>query len=151
MRTVASFLAAILTPAFLLTGWYLYGQFATFESDDPYIWVRTRGFLLYCLSVATAYVVILGIPTYLLLRRFNAIRWWSTIGAGFVLGSISVAILTWPLRYPELRTSASVDGVQTMIDGTPTVAGWLQYGSTVAFFGACGTIAALAFWVAYRK
>src|SRR5271165_4088485 len=77
--------------------------------NDPYIWVRTRGFLGLCLALATAYVVVLGIPTYLLLRKLNAIRWWSAIAAGFILGSIPAAIVGWPLRFGELHTSASFD------------------------------------------
>lgn len=103
------------------------------------------------LTVSGAYVVALGIPTYLLLRKLNAIRWWSTIGAGFVLGAVPVAILTWPLRYAELRTSATINGVQTMIDGTPTMAGWIQYISGALFVGACGAVGAFAFWAVSRK
>ena len=151
MKIALSFVAAILVPASLLTAWYLYGQFAMFESDDPYIWIRTRSFFLMCLSMATAYVVVLGIPTYLLLRKLNAIRWWSTIGAGFILGAIPEAISSWPLRYSELQTSATVDGVQTMIDGAPTLAGWMQYTWGVAFVGACGAVGALAFWAVSRR
>jgi hypothetical protein len=151
MRILFSFLAAILMPACLLTAWYLYGQFAVFESDDPYIWVRSKNFFFTCLLFAAAFVVVLGVPTYLLLRKLNAVCWWSTIGAGFILGAIPMAIFTWPLRYSELRSSASVDGVQTMIDGVPTLEGWVQYASAVSFVGACGAVGALAFWTVSRK
>jgi hypothetical protein len=150
MRLALSFLAAILLPVALLTGWYLYGQLTTFEHGDPYIWIRTRGFFLACLSVATLHVAVLGVPAYLILRRLNAVRWWSTLGMGLVLGAVPVAILDWPLRYPQLRTSASVDGVQTMIDGVPTLAGWLQYASGVFFMGGCGAAGALAFWLVWQ-
>jgi hypothetical protein len=151
MRTVVAFVAAVLLPTFVVITWYLYGQFAMFEPDDPYIWVRTGRMLEICLSTATAYVVILGVPAFLLLRKLRGIRWWSTIGTGFILGSLPVAILTWPLRYPELRTSASVDGVQTMVDGTPTVAGWVQYASGFSTVGFLGAVGALAFWVVSRR
>jgi hypothetical protein len=77
MRLVFAFLAAIFVPACLITGGYLHDQFARFESDDPFIWVRTRGFLVLCLSNAAAHVVVLGIPAYLVLRKLNAVRWWS--------------------------------------------------------------------------
>jgi hypothetical protein len=104
-----------------------------------------------CLAVSAAYVVILGVPAYVLLRKLNAIRWWSTTAVGFILGAIPLAILTWPLRYSELRGSASVNGVQTMVDGIPTAAGWLQYMASVSFFGLCGAVSALAFWVVSRN
>jgi hypothetical protein len=151
MRTFLAFAAAVLLPTFIVTAWYLYGQFAMFEPGDPYIWVRTGRMLTICLSTATAYVVILGAPAFLLLRKLQGIRWWSTIGTGFVLGSLPIAIITWPLRYPELRTSASVDGVSTMIDGTPTVAGWVQYASGFSTVGLLGAAGALAFWVVSRR
>jgi len=86
-------------------------------------------------------------PAYYLLLKLRAIRWWSTILVGFVLGAIPMAVFTWPLKYPELKTSASVDGVQTMINGIPTVAGWLQFIYGVSFFGVCGIAGALAFWL----
>lgn len=149
-KTALAFLAAALLPACLMALWYLYGQFQVFAPDDPYIWVRTRGWLLMCLMVSGAYVLALGLPAFLILKKLQAVRWWSTVGVGFVLGAIPPAVLAWPLRYPELRTSASVDGVQTMINGIPTLAGWLQYLSAVSFIGACGAVGALAFWLVWR-
>lgn len=149
-KTAIAFLAAILLPACLMTLWYLYGQFQMFEPDDPYIWVRTSGWLLMCLMASAAFVIAFGLPAFLVLKKLKAIRWWSTVGAGFLLGAIPPAILAWPLRYPDLRTSASVNGVQTMINGTPTLAGWLQYISSVSFVGACGAVGALAFWLVWR-
>jgi len=151
MRTVLAFLAAALFPTCLMTGWYLYGQFATFEANDPYIWVRTRGFLFMCLWVATAFVVVLGVPAYFLLRKLNAVRWWSTVATGFILGAVPYTIFAWPLQYAELHSSSTVDGVQTMIDGIPTAAGWIQFTSAALFFGACGAVGALAFWAVSRK
>lgn len=151
MRITFAFLAAILLPTCLMVAWYLYGQFAMFKPDDPYIWVRTKGFLSICFVISAAYVIVLGIPAYALLRWRNAVRWWSTIGAGFILGAIPFALYTWPLRYSNLHTSATFDGVQTMVNGSPTMAGWLQYLEALSFMGACGAVGALAFWVVARK
>jgi hypothetical protein len=148
MRLVLAFLSAIALPTLIITAWYLYGQFQTFASDDPYIWVRTRSFLWITFVISSGFVLILGVPAYFLLRRISAVRWWSVLIAGFTLGAIPMAILTWPLKYLEMKTSASVNGVQTMIDGVPTMAGWLQFIEGVSFFGACGMVGALAFWLA---
>lgn len=131
-----------------MTVWYLYGQFEIFEPDDPYIWVRTRGFLGLSLFVSAGFVLLLGIPTYFILRRLNLVSWWSTLGSGFALAAVPMAIFTWPLRYLELKTNASVNGVVTMIDGTPTMAGWAQFIEGVTFLGVCGLVGALAFWLA---
>src|SRR3954447_10000190 len=112
MRIAISFLTAILVPTCLVTVWYRYGQFEIFPTDDPFIWVRARGFLAMSLAVSAAHVLILGIPAYVLLRKLNAIRWWSTTAVGFILAAIPLGVLTWPLRYSELRTSATIDGVE---------------------------------------
>lgn len=145
MRIVIAFVAAILAPVIAIVAWYLYGQFSMFDLSDPYIWVRTRGVFFICLAISAAHVMALGIPAYLLLRWRGLFRWWSALLAGFALGSIPVGVFSWPLHYAGSRSSASVNGVETMIDGVPTMAGWLQYVEGVSFFGACGLGAAAVF------
>lgn len=147
MRIAIAFLSAAALPALLMVSWYLYGQFQAFEADDPYIWGRTKNFATLCFFVSAVFVALLGLPAYFIFRWFNLVRWWSTLGAGFFLAAIPMAVFTWPLRYPELKSSASVNGVKTMIDGVPTMAGWLQFIQGVLFLGACGLVGALAFWL----
>jgi hypothetical protein len=147
MRTVLAFIAAIVLPTAIMVAWYLYGQFQVFEADDPYIWVRTRGFLGLTAVIVSGFVLVLGLPAYLLLRYLKLVRWWSTFSAGFILGALPMAIFTWPLRYSDMKSSSSLNGVQTMIDGVPTAAGWLQYVEGVLFFGAFGLVAAFVFWL----
>lgn len=57
-----------------------------------------------------------------------------------------MAIFTWPLQHEALRTSITINGVQTMANGTPTAAGWMQYGGVVGLFGLCGALGGLNFW-----
>jgi len=147
MRTVLAFIAAIALPTVIMVGWYLYGQFQVFEADDPYIWVRTRGFLGLTSVIVSGFVLVLGLPAYLLLHYLKLVRWWSTLSAGFILGALPMAIFTWPLKYSDMKSSSSVNGVQTMINGVPTAAGWLQYVEGVLFFGAFGLVAAFVFWL----
>ncbi|WP_444917886.1 hypothetical protein [Microbulbifer sp. JMSA003] len=147
MKLLLAFISAAASPALLMVIWYLYGQFQIFEADDPYIWVRTGNFAVICFFVSGAFVLLLGLPAYFLLRKFRLVRWWSTLVVGFSLAAIPMAIFTWPLKYPELKTSASVNGVQTMVDGVPTIAGWLQFTQGVLFLGVCGLVGALAFWL----
>jgi len=100
------------------------------------------------LIVAAAHVLLLGVPAFALLYWRNCVRWWSLTALGFVVGCIPAGILFWPPRY-EKRTYASSwqeDGVWKMIDGLPTLAGWLKYGKGLVWFGVLGAIGALAFW-----
>ena len=151
MRIVLATLAAIVAPAAVMIALYLYGQFMTFEASDPYIWVRTRNFATLCLLVSALFVVVLGVPAYLLLRWRQAVRWWSALASGFVLAAIPIALLAWPLRFAGPGSSASVNGVDTMINGVPTMAGWMHYLAAVGQFGVLGLLGALAFWLVQRK
>ncbi len=150
MNVVLALAAAVLAPALLMVVWYLYGQFEVFASDDPYIWIRTQNFLLVCLAVSGLHVVVLGAPAYAILRWKGLIRWWSTVLTGFVLAALPIAFFTWPLRFPELKTTASFNGVQTMVDGTPTAAGWAQYAEGFLFVSSCGALSGLVFWLVWR-
>lgn len=150
MKITLAFFAAISVPTCFLAAWYLWSQFATFAPNDPYIWVRTCRFIALCALIAAAHVIVLGIPAYAILRWRNAVRWWSTVASGFILGALPVATVSWPLGSPP-GASASIDGVSTLVDGVPTLAGWLQYLESVAFFGVCGAAAATAFWLVARS
>jgi hypothetical protein len=151
MTTLLALAAATLAPALLMALWYLYGQFAVFASSDPYIWVRTANFLTLCVTVSALHVVLLGAPAYALLRWKKLVSWWSTLATGFVLATLPVSLITWPLRFPELKTTASFNGVSTIVEGVPTAAGWMQYFEGVLFFGACGALSGLAFWLVWRR
>jgi len=98
--------------------------------------------------VAAAHVLLLGVPGFAFLYWRNWVRWWSLTALGFVAGCIPAGIVFWPPRYEkrEYASSWQEDGVWTMIDGVPTLAGWLIYGKGIAWFGALGAVGALAFW-----
>jgi hypothetical protein len=145
MRTITAFVAAVLAPVFLVVAWYLFGQFAMFEASDPYIWVRTRNFLIISSTITVAHVAALGVPAFLVLRARGALSWWTALTSGFVLAAIPIGVFSWPLRYASPGSSSSANGVDLMVDGVPTAAGWLQYGQGVVFFGVCGFVAAAAF------
>jgi len=121
---------------------------------DGYGWVRTGNFGAMALAVSAGHVLILGVPTFIVLKWRDVIRWWSSALSGFVLGCLPVGIWSWPLLYPELKTSSSHwDGekmVQTMIDGVPTVAGWISYTKGFLFMGAFGAMGGVAFWLVWR-
>ena len=148
MKLIGAFLIATIVPAILITAYYLYGQFVIFEPDDPYIWVRTRKFLFSSMFVSGGFVFLLGVPAYFLLRWLKAITWWSTIGAGFLLGAIPAAIFTWPASNSNF--SASVNGIPTVVKGVPTSEGWLQFLYGSFSIGLLGVAGAFGFWLIWR-
>jgi hypothetical protein len=98
--------------------------------------------------IALGHALVLGIP-------FIAVLWWngwvnvlSATLSGFVIGALGIAVSSWPLRYPELKTNAwtGAERVQTMADGVPTLAGWVEYLQGVAFFGILGVLGGFAWW-----
>ncbi len=147
MRLFVALCLAALVPAILMTGWYLYGQFSFFPSDDPYIWVRTRNFAIPCFIVSALFVLLLGLPTFLVLKSNNRVDAKSALLAGFLLAALPAALLTWPMR-PGF--SSSVGGIAHVVDGVPTLAGWQSYAVGLLSIGALGLAGAAAFWLAYR-
>ena len=150
MKLLLSFIAAIILPALMISAWYLYGQFQVFDVNDPYIWVRTGKFVVSSLWVSGGFVLLLGLPAFLILRWAKAVKWWSTVGTGFLLGAIPAAIFSWPV-HSERNFSASVNGVPTIIDGVPTLEGWLQFTYGAVLLGFLGAAGAMAFWLVWRR
>ncbi len=103
-------------------------------------------------GIALAHAVLLGLPTFLVLRTKNWVNGISTPVAGFIIGAIPVGVLSWPMRYSDLKSNAwtGPERVQTMLDGVPTLAGWLQYLQGLLFFGAFGALGGIAFWATLR-
>jgi hypothetical protein len=110
---------------------------------------QSVGLLPLAFGIALAHAVLLGLPLFLLLRwkrRVNAA--WSIAG-GFLVGMVPGAILTWPWR-PGSGSSSSSNGVPTVVDGVPTLAGWIGYGETLTILGAFGALGGLVFWLTLK-
>ncbi|KGI77897.1 hypothetical protein [Oleiagrimonas soli] len=133
VRTLLAILAAAAVPA-LLFG---------IEGNAAFI-----AFIL-----ALAWILVLGLPTFLILKGRGCVRWWSALLSGFLLAAIPVALLGWPY-FPGNGTSYSGwDGhgmVDFVVNGIPTHAGWIQYFTSTLGSGALGSTSALAFWLVWR-
>jgi hypothetical protein len=154
MRNVFAFLAAAIAPAAVILVPYTVDLLADGAADsDPYAWERFSRVAVLIVGTSLLYVVVLGMPAFLLLRWRKAIYWWSATAVGFLLGCLPVAFSLWP-EDSDLRTSASHwDGekmVQMVVDGVPTFAGWVSYAKAVAAMGAFGAVGGLAFWIVWR-
>ena len=101
-------------------------------------------------TVALGHALVLGLPAVWLGWATGRITLITSIVGGFVVGAIPIGVISWPLLYPDLKTSAWSFGVPTMISGAPTLAGWFNYAAGVAFFGAFGAIGGFVFWVVLK-
>lgn len=85
---------------------------------------------------------------YAVLAWRNKVSAWVCVLSGSLIGMLPVGIATFP--YPLFgrpsMSNAWVGGTQTVIDGIPTLAGWIQYGQLLLFFGAIGAFAGFVFW-----
>jgi hypothetical protein len=155
MKTVAraflAFVAAATAPAVIVLapyGWLLIGEPG---SSDPNDWVRFYRVATLIAVTAVGYVVILGIPAFLLLRWRKAIHWWSTTAAGFVVVFLLAAFDGWPAGGGV--SESHWDGgkmVWTVVSGVPTLEGWVRYIEEVVAFGVFGAIGGFAFWLVWH-
>jgi hypothetical protein len=153
MRTILAFLAAVVTPGALILLPSALGMVIAGSDQDPHAWPHFARVLSLIMGTSFLYVLVLGVPAFLLLRWRNAIRWWSAVIVGFVLGCLPLAIDLWPYEPDVQSTTSHWDGekmVETIIDGVPTLAGWLSYAKAVSIFGVFGAVSGLAFWLVWR-
>lgn len=101
-------------------------------------------------AVTLGHSVILGLPVALFFRAKRWKRLSATVAGAFLIGVVPGGLLTWPVDL-SFRTSGSVDGVATIINGIPTLAGWLGYIKLLGMLGGLGAVGGLAFWLTLRS
>ena len=124
---------------------------AYFESPQGF---SGLGFILmYVLAVATAAVVILGIPAFLLLMKCQRANWRSVAATGFALAMLPSVVLSWPRRLTGYSSGVNWHGkyVDIYINGEPTKYAWLTFGESTLYFGIHGLVGALAFYMVWRQ
>jgi hypothetical protein len=129
---VAAFLFAALAPAFVLAGLGRSIQLAPIA-----------------FFIALGHAILLGLPLFLVFRSKRWINVISSITGGFLAGAIPGGLLAWPLR-PGSRSSSSINGVPTVVDGIPTTAGWVHYMELLVYLGSFGALAGLVFWLVLK-
>jgi hypothetical protein len=77
-------------------------------------------------AVTLGHAVIIGLPTACFYRAKRWTRLNATMAGAFAIGAVPGGLLNWPVDL-SFRTTASVDGVATVVNGIPTLAGWLGY------------------------
>jgi len=128
-------LAAGLAPALVMAAFWHTAKVALFA-------------FTFTFAIALSHAVLLGLPLFLVFRPMGRINVVTCVVFGFAVGAAPAGVLTWPpLQHPEFHTSASVDGVLTIIDGI-NAAGWVSYIGPLIYFGLFGALGGFAFWVA---
>ena len=141
--------AAIAIQPFVLFAWFLLPMLIAgghVSANDLF------GIPLFAALVATPFVVVAGIPAFLLLRRFKCLSWWSLGTIGLVVAALPVAVYGWS-EYAGFSSAGNWYGapVDFVINGQKTFYGWLNYVQSVVFFGLHGFVGALAFFFAWRR
>jgi hypothetical protein len=138
---VATFLSASVAPVVLLCVLLAIAGRQDTEQVLPVFYIS--------LLVSLAWVVMLGLPAFFLLRFLRKERISTLLAAGLVTGGLPLAILGWPLD-PDSKSSFSTtwhgEFVDMVKDGVPTLYGWLSYLEGVTVTGVLGAISAATFW-----
>ena len=138
---VATFFSASVVPVILLCVSLAIADWKDVKEGLPFFYMS--------LLVSLAWVVVLGLPAFFLLRFLHRERITTLLAAGFVTGGLPLAILGWPLD-PGSRSSFSTtwhgEFVDMVKDGVPTLYGWLSYLEGIAVTGVLGAISAATFW-----
>jgi hypothetical protein len=110
------------------------------------------GMSLFSALLASPFVVVVGIPAFLLLRYFRHLSWWSLGTIGLVVAACPVAVFGL-FEYAGYSSGGNWYGtpVEFVINGQKTFYGWLSYAQSVVFFGLHGFVGALAFFIVWRR
>jgi hypothetical protein len=98
--------------------------------------------------VTVAHALVLGLPLFLFLLSIRHVGVVTCALGGFLVGAVPFGVLA--LTSMIGLQSASTDGKATVINGVPTLAGWIEYAQGVGFVGLFGIAGGLAFWIALR-
>jgi hypothetical protein len=158
MPTVVALLMALLPAALITSVCFLagFGVQSLWTGQLKHLPLDYLGRVaVFAVETSLAHAVLLGTPLFLGLYHLKWLRWWSCLLAGLLLASIPVGIQSWPFRHaaPHVSTAVVRGGkiVETMVNGVPTLAGWLDYARAVGTYAALGVIGGLAFWLIWRR
>lgn len=141
MRLLLASLAAILVQPFIATLLML-SEFLL----SPTPWNGFVQFVFSVLLVATIAVVVFGVPTFLLLRKFNAASAKTLAIAGYLLAAMPVLLLWW-----RSGTDGLANGAQWRGEEVTALYGWLVLAGQATFLGVHGLLGALVFHWTWRR
>jgi uncharacterized membrane protein YagU involved in acid resistance len=107
-RTVIGFLVApaVVPLGLLLTEW-LHSEPITYSFGEVVF-----GFLIWYIY-PLFFTLVFAVPLYLLLSRFNLVRWWTSLGAGLLIGAIGAMSINGQTQgfYTRLALLSGIAGL----------------------------------------
>lgn len=102
------------------------------------VWARSTFF------TSLAHALVLGLPLFLLLRSKNHLNFLASALAGFLIAAVpfGIKVLTFMFGVQNARSG----GTPIVVEGVPTLAGWIEYGQAVGVSGLPGLAGGLTFW-----
>jgi hypothetical protein len=151
---VLAVMAALAVQPVVFFGWFALPLVLASESVGQRDWQEILSMMPLVLIVAAAHLALIGLPAFLLLKHFKRLSWPTIMLVGFVSGSVAVAVLGWPLSSGSGSSSSSTwhgEMRDMVVNGVPTLYGWLSYLEGVAAFGLQGIFGAAAFYWTWRR
>ena len=121
--------------------------------ESPFAVMHPAALLLFLIVfvVALLHVLALGLPVYAILPAERRASIWTNLGASFLIGATPLPILIMLFALSSGLESASSDGVQTWVDGHPTIYFFLEFLPMAAVLGAFGMAGGYTFWWILRE
>lgn len=112
--------------------------------------ILVRDFLLAptAFLIAAGHALLLGLPVFIKIEgkgKFNVI---TSLIAGAAIGALPIGLITFPLS--PFGGSSSTNGIPMVVDGIPTLAGWIGYFEFLLYPTAFGVAGGFAFWLTIR-
>ena len=108
------------------------------------LFVSTFALVPVSYTVVLTHAAVLGLPIFLIFWWKRWVNVITCICGGFLVAAASGIVPNWPVS-PK-GSNASVRGVPLVVDGVPTLAGWLDFLQILIFLGVFGAIAGIIFW-----
>jgi hypothetical protein len=100
--------------------------------------------------IALAHAIVLGLPLFLFLSSKSRIGIIACSLGGFAVGASGLAVLGLFGMLGGGSYNAWTGGRATVVNGIPTLLGWLEYVQSVGFVGLVGLAGGLTFWLTMR-
>ncbi|WP_029919107.1 hypothetical protein [Nevskia soli] len=116
-------------------------------------WQEVLALLACVLVVASVFVILLGVPSFLLLLRLGQPTFLAAGLTGFFVAAMPLAILSWPSQQGMTSSGGNWFGrqVEFYVSGVPTLYEWLSFADGLLRLGFYGLISALVFFAVWRK
>lgn len=120
---------------------------------EPLPYSQVLDFIGWVLVVAAIFVLLLGVPTYYLLKFYGKATKGRVSFAGFAIAAAPTIVLGWPHYMSGYSSGVNWHGsfVELYKDGVPTIYAWLTHIESIFWFGLHGFVGALVFYLLMSK